>query len=66
MQKKRDSYLKVKRALDVILSGGAIVLLSPLMGAIALAIKLDSPGPVFYRAASGRSGLERIRNILRF
>ena len=49
MQKKRDSYLKVKRALDVILSGGAIVLLSPLMGAIALAIKLDSPGPVFFR-----------------
>lgn len=38
-----------KRALDVFGSLFAIVLLSPLMLAIAIAIKLESPGPVFFR-----------------
>ncbi len=48
-KKQKNKYLKVKRSLDVILSGGAIVVLSPLMGAISLAIKLDSPGPVLFK-----------------
>jgi exopolysaccharide biosynthesis polyprenyl glycosylphosphotransferase len=39
----------VKRAMDLLLSSVAIVLLAPLMGALALAIKLTSPGPVLYR-----------------
>ncbi|MCD7825570.1 MAG: sugar transferase, partial [Clostridiaceae bacterium] len=39
----------MKRAIDVVLSGGAIVLLSPVLGAIAVAIKLDSPGPVLFK-----------------
>lgn len=39
----------VKRAMDLLLSSIAIVMLAPLMGAIALAIKLTSPGPVLYR-----------------
>ena len=38
-----------KRLLDVILSGCAIVLLSPLLLVIALAIKIDDPGPVLFR-----------------
>ena len=37
-----------KRILDVLASGVALVLLSPLFLAIAFAIKLESPGPVFY------------------
>ncbi len=39
----------VKRAMDVVLSALALVLLSPLLLLIALVIKLTSPGPVFYR-----------------
>lgn len=38
----------VKRGLDVALSFWGLVLLSPLMGAIALAIKIDDPGPVLF------------------
>jgi lipopolysaccharide/colanic/teichoic acid biosynthesis glycosyltransferase len=38
-----------KRAFDVVLASLGIVLLSPLLLLIALAIKLDSSGPVFYR-----------------
>jgi exopolysaccharide biosynthesis polyprenyl glycosylphosphotransferase len=38
-----------KRALDVVLSLCALVLLSPLFAATALAIRLDSAGPVLFR-----------------
>ncbi|MFH0969645.1 MAG: sugar transferase [Patescibacteria group bacterium] len=39
----------IKRLFDIIFSFLGIVLLSPLFGVIALLIKLDSKGPVFYR-----------------
>lgn len=39
----------VKRAMDVLLSAVALVLLSPLLLLIALLVKLTSRGPVFYR-----------------
>ncbi len=39
----------VKRALDVAFSAVAVVGLSPLLIGIAAAVKLSSPGPVFYR-----------------
>ncbi len=38
-----------KRALDMILSAAGLLILSPLMGLIALLIKGTSPGPVFFR-----------------
>ena len=38
-----------KRLLDLFLSGCAIVVLAPVYLLIALAIKLDDPGPVFFR-----------------
>lgn len=38
-----------KRLLDIILSGCGIVILAPLYLIIAAAIKLDDPGPVFFR-----------------
>jgi len=37
-----------KRAFDVLLSGTALVLLSPFLLVVTLLIKLDSKGPVFY------------------
>jgi lipopolysaccharide/colanic/teichoic acid biosynthesis glycosyltransferase len=40
-----------KRLLDVIVAVLTLLLLAPAMGVIALLIKLDSAGPVFYRAA---------------
>ncbi|MBV9997262.1 MAG: exopolysaccharide biosynthesis polyprenyl glycosylphosphotransferase [Caulobacteraceae bacterium] len=39
----------VKRVEDLVIGSVALLLAMPLMGAIALAIKLDSPGPVFFR-----------------
>ena len=40
--------LLLKRVLDVLISAITVVLLSPLLLAVAIAIKLDSHGPVFY------------------
>lgn len=49
--------LAVKRALDLAFSVLALILLAPLMVAISIAIKLDSPGPVFYFSERiGKSG----------
>ena len=45
----RRGYLFVKRAADVTLSLAALVVSAVPMAVIALAMKLDSPGPVFYR-----------------
>lgn len=39
----------LKRAFDLVVAAIALVSLSPLLVAIAVAIKLDSPGPVFFR-----------------
>ncbi len=39
----------VKRAEDIVLSSLALAFLAPLMGVIAVAIKLDSSGPVFFQ-----------------
>lgn len=46
-----------KRILDVVIASIVLVLLSPVMLIIAIAIKLDSPGPVFFRdPREGRYG----------
>lgn len=41
--------LNVKRVSDLLFASLALVVLSPVLAAVALAVKLDSPGPVFYR-----------------
>lgn len=38
----------IKRGFDIVLSFGGLVVLSPVLGAIALAIKIDDPGPVLF------------------
>lgn len=46
---KESFYEKyVKRAIDIILSFGGLVVLSPLLIGIAIAIKIDDPGPVLF------------------
>ena len=47
-EKKNPVYLFLKRAGDIILSGIAIVLLSPLFLGTAIAIKIEDKGPVFF------------------
>ncbi len=55
----------LKRAFDIVVSATALVLLSPLMVFIALAVKLSSPGPIFYRQT--RVGLDGHRfRIIKF
>ncbi|QVL49395.1 MAG: undecaprenyl-phosphate glucose phosphotransferase [Thiocapsa sp.] len=39
----------VKRILDLLVASAALILLSPVMLATALAIRLDSPGPILFR-----------------
>jgi lipopolysaccharide/colanic/teichoic acid biosynthesis glycosyltransferase len=38
-----------RRSLDVVASAAGLALLSPVLALIAAAVKLDSPGPVFFR-----------------
>lgn len=47
----RYSGLKysLKRLFDVVVAIGMLLLLSPLLLLIALAVRLDSPGPIFFR-----------------
>jgi len=47
----------LKRGFDILLSAAGLVLSLPLWGMIALAVKLDDGGPVFYRQARvGKGG----------
>ncbi len=48
---KHRMWLKMKRFLDVIVAGIMLAVLIIPMGVIALAIRLDSPGSVFFRQA---------------
>jgi Undecaprenyl-phosphate glucose phosphotransferase len=52
----RGWKLALKRGMDVMFSGVALVTTSPLMLLAALLVKLDSPGPVFY--VQERMGLD--------
>lgn len=54
-----------KRAIDIVLSCLALVFLSPLMLAIALAVKLSSKGPVFYLQRRASLGGEEF-DIIKF
>ena len=56
---KRKPQLALKRAMDIVISGGALAVLWPVLLLIALAIRIDDPGPVFYRQVRvGRDGKE--------
>lgn len=46
---ERSGYLLAKRVLDLTLSVAGLIILAPLMAAVAIAIRLDSPGPIFFR-----------------
>lgn len=57
--------LFIKRSLDIIVSGAALVILSPVMLLTALAVALTSPGPILFRQV--RSGVNgRKFNLYKF
>lgn len=39
----------LKRAFDLVVAVGMVILLSPVLLAIAIAVRIDSPGPIFFR-----------------
>ena len=45
----RRCYLIVKRVVDFLIAIVVLVVLLPLFAVVAVVIKLDSPGPVFFR-----------------
>lgn len=54
-----------KRLIDIILSGCGIIVLAPVYLILAIAIKIDDPGPVFFRQK--RVGVHKTHfNILKF
>ncbi|MEZ5561398.1 MAG: sugar transferase [Gammaproteobacteria bacterium] len=58
-------YELAKRVFDVVCSTIVVLLAAPFLVAIAVVIKLESPGPVFYRGE--RAGLNgRVFRILKF
>ena len=57
MPASRRRYLIAKRALDIVLCLLALLILAPFMLLLALAIRLDSPGPIFFvQERTGRHG----------
>ncbi len=55
----------LKRLLDLLLAGTAMLMLSPAMMIVALAIKLDSPGPILFKQLRYGANGRRFR-ILKF
>lgn len=61
----REGQVFIKSLLDIAVASTALVLLSPLMIAVAIAVKLSSPGPVLFRQQ--RHGCDgRIIEVLKF
>lgn len=56
---KRPSRIEatILRSLNIVLAAGSLIVLAPLILIVALLVRLDSPGPIFYRQQ--RVGLDR-------
>jgi lipopolysaccharide/colanic/teichoic acid biosynthesis glycosyltransferase len=52
-----------KRAIDILFSGAVLLMAAPLIALVAVLVKLDSPGPVFYRAERVGQGGRRLRML---
>ena len=58
---ERSVYEVGKRVLDVVLASALLVLLAPLMGVVALLIKLTSSGPVIFKQMRRGCAAPRLR-----
>ncbi len=57
MTYRRRRYLRVKRAFDLVVSILALPVALPIFAVIALAVRLDTPGPIIFRQQrTGRHG----------
>lgn len=64
-QKTSTKYDDQKRGFDIVVTGFAILVLSPLLAFVALAVRLSSRGPVFFmQQRVGRDG--QLFSILKF
>jgi exopolysaccharide biosynthesis polyprenyl glycosylphosphotransferase len=52
-----------KRTFDVVAASAALILLAPLLAFIALRIKLDSPGPIFFRQTRLGMGMREFTSL---
>ena len=59
--KKKKAGLAVKRGFDLMISLIMIVILSPILAVLAVVIKVDSKGPVFYRQERVTTGNRTFR-----
>jgi lipopolysaccharide/colanic/teichoic acid biosynthesis glycosyltransferase len=56
--KLRSAYSAAKRGLDAVASAAGLLLLSPVLAVVAVAVKASSPGPVLFRQERvGRGGV---------
>lgn len=63
--RQRGAALRLKRMIDVVGAAVLLVVLVPVLAALGVAIRLDSPGPALYRAARiGRQA--RVFEICKF
>jgi lipopolysaccharide/colanic/teichoic acid biosynthesis glycosyltransferase len=69
-REQRSVYFRMKRAFDIVFGVAALIFVLPLMLICAAAIKLDSPGPVFfYQMRTGLGGrrfkMYKLRTMVR-
>lgn len=57
--------MKTKRLIDIILSAGTLLILSPVIVLVALVIKIESSGPIFYGAWRAGQHYKRFK-LLKF
>ena len=57
----RGGQLAIKRAMDLVVAGIGLLVLSPVFVLVALLVKFDSPGPVFFRQERVGRGGRRFR-----
>jgi lipopolysaccharide/colanic/teichoic acid biosynthesis glycosyltransferase len=48
-QTTQTSHLRLKRSMDLFIGATALIALSPILALIAIIVRLDSPGPAFFR-----------------
>lgn len=64
-QRNKAIYPVIKRILDLVASSAILLMLAPIMLAVAFGIKLTSPGPIFFHQKRvGQHG--RIINVIKF
>jgi exopolysaccharide biosynthesis polyprenyl glycosylphosphotransferase len=59
------SIIAAKRALDIVVAAAGLLAVSPILAVIAVRVRLDSPGPIFYRSQRIGSGGHRF-GLLKF